>query len=473
MRTNRALTAMTDATARLAAYCADRADAPLAEDVRAELEQHLLDWVGVVVGGEAHADSTPALLDGLDALAPTADSGEGVATVIPTGERVAPGHAALANGALAHSLDFDDTHRGSSLHPGAPTVAAALATAEAVDAPTERTLRAIDAGFDVACTVGEAVNPDAHYARGFHITATCGTFGATAAAGIVRGLDADGLEDAFGVNASQVAGSLQFLANGAWNKRLHPGLAARRAVTAAALADAGFTAATEPIEGEYGFFAGYTDDPDTAAFDRLGDRHAVVETALKPYPCCRYMHSALDALVDLAGSVDASEVESIRIGLPRAGVRLTGDPIDAKRRPDNFVDCQFSMPFGAALALSRGDAGIEPFLGALSELDDPQLRRLMDATNVTTDEEVQAAFPERWAADVVVRTGSDTYERFVETARGEPEKPMTREETLEKVRELVGTADRTGIDVDELAEVVGDFEERTVADLVESATWDR
>ncbi|WP_255191537.1 MmgE/PrpD family protein [Natronobeatus ordinarius] len=465
---------MTDSTTALATYCVDRAETPLTADVREQLEQHLLDWLGVVVGGAAHADSTPAVLGGLKALGPAAHSAaaDGLATVIPTGERVPPDHAALVTGTLAHSLDFDDTHRMSSLHPGAPVIAAALATAEAIDASTDRLLRAIAAGYDVACTVGEAVNTDAHYDRGFHITATCGTFGATAAAGIVRGLTTVELENAFGVNGSQAAGSLQFLANGAWNKRLHPGLAAQRAVTATALAEAGFEAAADPLEGEYGFFAAYTDDPHLEAFDRLDDRDAVVETALKPYPCCRYMHAALDALADLAPKVEADRIEAIEVALPAAGIRLTGDPIEEKRRPSNFVDCQFSMPFGAALTLTRGDASFASFLAAQSELEDLRLRALMAATTVTTDEEVSDLFPDQWAARVVVETTDGTHERFVESARGDPETPMSRAATLEKVRDLVEAADQGGVDVAELEAVVGSLERRSVEELVSSATWE-
>lgn len=455
-------------TRRLAAFCAG------ATESRSALPQHLLDWLAVTVGGANHADSTPSLLAGVRELAGD-PAGDGRATVLPTGERLAPADAALANGALAHSLDFDDTHLSSSLHPGAPVIAAALASAEAIDAPTARLLAGIAAGYDVACTVGEAVNPDAHYGQGFHITATCGTFGATAAAGVVRDLDADAFEDAFGLNGSQVAGSLQFLENGAWNKRLHPGLAARRGVEAVALADAGFVGAEDPIEGEFGFFESYTDEPDYAAFDRLESRDAIEETGLKPYPCCRYLHPAVDGLLAVSEDVDPASVERVRIALPKAGIRLTGDPIEAKRRPENFVDCQFSAPFAAALALAEGAAGGDAFLHAVGRLDDPprfgddDLRRLMDATEVGTDDEVQRRFPAEWTARVRVETETETRERFVEEPLGEPAKPMTWGDTVAKTRGLVETGDEP-IDADRLTDVVRDVETHSVADVVDAAT---
>jgi 2-methylcitrate dehydratase PrpD len=450
-------------TETLASYCATAGAEPLPPDVRDRLKQHLLDFVGLTFGGGEHAVSSSSLFDAVETLAGGYEGDE--ATVLPTGERQAAEHAALLNGALAHSLDFDDTHRESSLHPGAVVIPAALAVAEREGAGADRLLRAIDAGYDAACAVGEAVNPDAHYDRGFHITATCGTFGATAAAGVVAGLDAKGFANAFGVNGSQAAGSLQFLSNGAWNKRLHPGLAARRGVLAVALAENGFDGAADPIDGEYGFFHGYTDEPNFDGFDRLG-KHAVLETSLKPYPCCRYMHAALDGLCDLASEVNPDDVESVTVDLPQAGVTLTGEPIEEKRRPTNLVDCQFSMPFGAALALTEGEAGLDGFLDAQSHLGDARLRRLMDAAEVVTTDAVQSVFPEQWAARAVVRTANGEHERFVEGATGDPEKPLGWEGVTEKFVELATGAGATRETADAVVDAVRGLDEGSVEDLM-------
>jgi 2-methylcitrate dehydratase PrpD len=452
-----------DATARVAAHCERTTFESLPDAVRDELGRHLLDYLGVTLGAREHAESTPSILMGLGG-----DGESGAATVVATGDRWSPDRAAAVNGALAHSLDFDDTHRESSLHPGAPVISAALAVAEREEATTRRVLAGISAGFDVACVLGRAVDPDAHYDRGFHGTATCGTFGAIAAAGVVADLSADELEAAFGVGGSQAAGSLQFLSNGAWNKRLHPGLAARRGVTAASLAEAGFRGAEAAIEGEYGFLTGYTDDPNPAAFDRLGDEHAVLETALKPYPCCRYMHPAIDALVDISSAIDPAAVESVLVDLPEPGVRLTGDLIERKRRPSNFVDCQFSTPFVSALGLSTGEAGLPGFLDAQARLDDTDFRRLMDATDVVSTDAVQSLFPDQWAARVVVEVDGETHERFVETARGEPEKPLGWDGVTEKFDSL---ARSSGVPDDarrRIVNVVREFEDRTVADLTDA-----
>lgn len=449
-------------TERLATACVDRTGAELDDEVRERLKTHLLDWVGVAVGGHAHAGSTDAITTAVDAVAGEGDE----ATAVGTDDPHTAEAAALRNGALAHSLDFDDTHRESSLHPAAPVVATTLALGERENADGEQFLAALGAGYDVTCGVGVAVDADAHYERGFHVTATCGTFGATAAGAVVAGLDADELAAAFGVNGSQAAGSLQFLANGAWNKRLHPGLAARRAVLATELGAAGFRGAEAPLEGEHGFFQGYSDDPhpELLAEAPTGGR-AVLETGLKPYPCCRYMHSALDALTELGDELNEADVERVVVDIPKPGVTLTGDPIEAKRRPGNFVDCQFSMPFATALALRQGEAGLTAFLEAQSNLDDPELRRLMDAVEVVTTEDVMADFPATWPARVVVEGDGIDVERRVDDALGEPEKPMTWDDVVGKFRELCETAGVPDPAADELLEIVANVEDHTARDL--------
>ncbi|MFB6304268.1 MAG: MmgE/PrpD family protein [Haloferacaceae archaeon] len=457
---------MTDVTGTLVDHTLSVTYADLSASVRDRLKQHLLDTVGVSIGGRHVAASSPSVAAAVERLAGEGDE----AVVAATGERRTAADAALANGTYAHSLDFDDTHRESSLHPGAPVVPAALAVAEREGADAETFLAAVKAGYDVTCAVGRAAGPDAHYDRGFHITATCGTFGATAAAGVVAGLSREELVDAFGVNGSQAAGSLQFLENGAWNKRLHPGLAARRAVEAVTLAAEGFRGAADPLEGAHGFLSSYSDDPNPEAVADVGDRDAVMETALKPYPCCRYMHSAIDALTDLADEVDASAIERVVVDIPRSGVTLTGDPIERKRRPENFVDCQFSMPFAAALSLTFGEAGLSAFVDAQDGLDDPDLRRLMDATEVVTTDAVAELFPEQWAARVVVETTGGTHERFVESASGEPEKPLGWDGVEAKFDELAAAADVPDAAADRLATTVRNLDDEGLDALVDALT---
>src|SRR5690606_20530059 len=156
---------------------------------------------------------------------------------------------ALVNGTTAHSLDFDDTHAAGTLHPGAPVIPAALAAAEMVGADGKTVLAAIVAGYEVTCRLALSLPGGDHYDRGYLPTATCGAVGAAAAAARVFGLSASQVEDAFGIALSQAAGSLQFLASGAWTKRFQVGWSALNGLTAASLAREGFRGAGEALEG--------------------------------------------------------------------------------------------------------------------------------------------------------------------------------------------------------------------------------
>src|SRR5204862_370650 len=210
-------------------------DRSLPPDVVARALDLLRDHLGVALGG-AGEESSVVLRRGLVTLGLRGD-----ATVLGTAERLPAPHAALANGAAAHALEMDDTHQGGSIHLGATVLPAALAAAELGGASGERVLRAAVAGYDVAARLAMALGPAAHYRRGFHLTATCGAFGAAAAAGVVLGLDAAAIAAALGIAGSQAAGSMEFLADGSWTKRFQTGWAACAGLHAAALAQAGFS----------------------------------------------------------------------------------------------------------------------------------------------------------------------------------------------------------------------------------------
>lgn len=422
-------------TETYADYCSNLRFEDLPTEVVGYAKRLTLDTVGIMAGAASRADSSAPIIAGVRAL----NGDETGATVIATGEQLSPAYAGLLNGTLAHSLDYDDTHRASSLHPGAPVVAAALAAAEREAATGKELLTGIVAGYEVVCRVGMAVNAKSHYARGFHGTATCGTFGATAAAGSIVGLTADELGAGFGLNGSQASGSLQFLENGGWNKRLHPGLAAHSALLAVALAEEGVYAASRPIEGERGLLTGYTDDPKPQLATRgLGATYEIMHTGMKPYPCCRYMHAPLDLLLGLIkdGGVEATEVKRVTINIPSAGINIVSS--GEGDYPESFVDAQFSMRFGSALALTGHSADIDSFIRTVEAPYTDEFKRVFDGTSVKPNSGIDAQYPERWAARVVVETGTETYELTTDYARGEPEDPLSEEEAIAKFEELVG-----------------------------------
>ncbi|WP_436348553.1 MmgE/PrpD family protein [Natronorubrum sp. FCH18a] len=418
------------------------------EDIIDYAKKLTLDAIGISIGATPRAKSSDSFIDGVDSLADGGDS-----TVFATGERLEPEYAALLNGALIHSLDYDDTHRGASHHPGATVIPASIAVAETADREVSgrELITAIVAGYEVNCRLGMAINPESHYERGFHGTATCGTFAATAAAAKVVGLDTEELINAFGLNGSQAAGSQQYLANGSWNKRAHPGLAAHAGVLAVSFAEAGFYGSADPIEGEDGFFNAYSDDPKPElATEGLGERFELTETGIKPYPCCRYMHAPLDAIFEILStkSIASSEIDRIVVELSEPGVKLVGRPVERKQNPQSFVDAQFSMNFGAALAITEGEATVDAFIETSESEHSSEFKRIMEATELKTTDEIAEIFPEKWASRVTIETADETYESYVEYSNGEPENPMSWDDEIEKYEELTDhlpSATRNGL----------------------------
>ncbi len=402
-------------TARLAEFVAALRFEDLPTTTRSRAKSLTLDLIGSMVRASRESDSTPCLEASLKTMGLDAP---GPCTVVGAGWKVAPAVAALANGMLGHSLDFDDTHADSSLHPSAPVVPAALAVGEQVGASGREILTAIVAGYEVCCRLGNALDPTAHYARGFHPTATAGTFGAAAATAKLHGLDAEGIARAFGVSGSQAAGSLQFLANGGWNKRWQVGQAAMNGVMAGALASNGFHAAAAPIEGEHGFLKGYTDGADfDKAVHGLGTVWETEHVAIKPYPACRYTHAALDGLKALREEegLTTAAFKRVGIGLHRNGITLTADPLPAKRRVRSVVEGQFSMPFTAAVMIDQGSFGWDDY----KRLGDERLDAICERIDVFRDESLEGlAHP--FGATLTVETGAGAFERRIADPSGEP-----------------------------------------------------
>ena len=404
----------------------------LPEAVLARARELLLDYLGVTLAG-AVEESTIVLRRGLASLGTA-----GKATVIGTSARMAPPHAALANGAAAHAIEMDDTHLGGSIHLGATVFSAALAAAELEPASGTTLVRAAIAGYEVAARLAVAVDPAAHYRRGFHPTGTCGVFGAAAAAGVIFGLDAGGITAALGVAGSQAAGSMEFLEDGAWTKRLHPGWAASAGLHAAALARAGFRAPASIVDGRFGFLQAYGEGraPVALAGDGVPE---LMRTGIKPHACCRYSQGPIDATLALRAehAIEPLRVARIDVGIVVPGFAIVCEPIAAKRRPRSVVDAQFSLPFAIATALVRGAAGPEDFAPAL--LADAAVRHVMDRVHPVHDPALDARFPRTWPCWVrVTLDDGTTREARVEHPLGDPENFPTAAVLDQKYLHLAG-----------------------------------
>ena len=384
----------------------------------------ILDIVANAIGGHDWMESGPVIVGGVRAL----DRGRSGATVLATGEQMAPEWASLVNGAMAHSLDYDNHHAAGVIHAGASVVSSALAAAEEKGADGRDLISAVVVGYEIACRLAMALGPHSSHEMGFHPTGTCATFAASAIIGRLRGVEPEVIVDAMGLNGSQAAGSMQYVVNGAWNKRMHPGLAAHGGFIAVALAEAGFLGAADVFEGDQGFLQGYAlrPAPDRATAT-LGSEYETLNVAIKPYSLCRYTHQTLELLIGLVGTseVSSSDIESIHIEMPTYGLQLVGSPIEAKRHPESPVDAQFSAPFAAALALTEGRAGLDVFTRVIQEGFSDEFRRLMSVTDVSAAEDLDAVHPEFWPGRVTVSTSSGTIELEAKHMRGEAEIPMS------------------------------------------------
>ncbi len=435
-------------TKTLASFAAGLALDAIPAEVASRARFLVLDLVGNIVRARHDAESTPPMLAAARALGVAA----GNSGVFGDAARYTPVGAAFLNAALGHSLDFDDTHAAGCLHPGAPVIPAALAAGEMAGASGSDVLAAIIAGYEVICRTAVSLPAGDHYARGFHPTATCGVFGAAAAAGRAMGLDAGQIESAFGIALSQSAGSLQFLANGAWTKRFQVGWSSMAGLTAATLAREGFKGAAEALEGKHGFMRAYAPSPTPErALRRLGEEWELMATAVKPYPSCRFGHAGIDAVLALraAHAIKPEEVEGIDYGTSRSGLTLIGEPQERRSNPQNVVDGQFSGPFVLAAALATGAMGWDSY----ALLQDPTIRALLPKIRCVHDAAIEAEFPANLSGRVTIRARGQVFEKTVVVPKGEPANFLSEAELRAK---FAGLADS----------VLGDDRAARLADAV-------
>jgi 2-methylcitrate dehydratase PrpD len=421
-------------TSKLAEFAGGASYDALPAEVRERAKALILDLVGISVRARHDAESTPPMI----AAAGRLGLASGDCTVIGDAAGYTPAGAAMLNGTLAHSLDFDDTHAAGSLHPSAPIVPAAFAAAEMAGADGKAVIAAIVAGYEIQIRLSLALDPKAHYDRGFHPTATCGAFGAAAAAGRLLGLDRDGYANAFGIVLSMSAGSMQFLVNGAWTKRSHVGHAAMCGVIAATLAREGYVGAAEPLEGKWGFLHAYAPAADAAkAVHELGRRWETLNIGVKPYPSCRYSHAPLDGLLDLvrAHGIKPDEVEEISVAVPEPGWKIIGDPEPAKQAPKSVVDGQFSMAFCAAVALRSGGLVWDDYA---KHLGDPATLALCRKVRTSVDRTIPAGAAVEMSGSVRVKTRRGVFETSVRVPKGEPSNFLSASELRAKFDGLAG-----------------------------------
>jgi 2-methylcitrate dehydratase PrpD len=409
----------------------------LSSEVVGRTRYLLLDYLGVAIAGSQTESSQPIyrLL---------ARSGSpGPCAVIGTASQTTPEFAALANGTAAHSVELDDTHQAGSIHPGVVMFSTAIALSEIQpDIDSSEFLSAVVAGYEVATRLAMALQPKSHYELGFHPTSTCGVFGAAVTAAKLLRLSEEHMLSAVGIAGSMAAGSLEFLAEGTWTKRLHPGLAAQNGILAAKLAAEGFRGPATILEGRDGFLSAYSrNSKPELVTQNLGRDFEILRTSVKPHSCCRYMQAPIDGLIELAVEHDIhpEQVTRVEVAVLEAGWPLVCQPKERKYSPENIVDAQFSMPYGAAVALTHRAAGLGQFTG--ENLHSPQIKSLMGKVVLQKDGRIEKNFPAEWPAIVQVHlTNGKHFEKHIRFPKGDPENPLTWQELSGKFHSLAARA---------------------------------
>lgn len=406
------------------------------EDLPADVIRHakrfLLDTLAAGVAG-CQTDVVQAVVAAMHAEG----QASGAAVLWGRRDTLPPGAAALVNGTAAHALELDDF--GGCGHSGAVTVPAVCALAEGRKVTGKEALVAIVAGYDIASRVLAGCGGyRPHNSRGWHSTGTCGTFGAAAAAAKLLGASADGFTHTLGIAGTYTGGLWAFLADGALVKRFHPGKAAQTGMSAALLAQAGLTGPREILDAQWGgFYPTYAGDAATPerAVAGLGEDFHIVQSGIKPYACCRTLHSCIDAALEIVG--DASLPN--RNARPITSLIVHGDAQTVRQFRNttigNLLEAQFSAPYCVAVAIDTGRATLDQFQPLRN--DDVEIRRLMALTEIRADRILgQADYP---SLEVVFADGTREL-RDVPYAKGAPEAPLGDREVLDKAAALLAPA---------------------------------
>ena len=416
---------------QLAKFAANLNYEDIPADVRERAKHLVLDSVGI-----AHASSTYHFASvAMAAAQALSESGDN--PVIGSSKKLSLRDAALVNGILCHGLDFDDTHSAGVIHTTTSTFPCALATANHVNASGKDMLIAYIVGVEAAARLGMVVKGGFHQI-GFHPTGVVGAFGCSLVAGRLLGLDEEQLTMAQGIALSMAAGSLEFLEDGAWTKRMHPGWAAVSGITAVFLAREGYVGASRPYEGRFGLYNTYLSHPEynaasdlSLATSGLGDTWEIDNVAIKPFPACHFTHGCIDAALGLVrdNQIKADDIKRVRALVPQQVVKTVCEPVANKRRPQNEYDAEFSIPFLVSAAITKGQFT----LAELSDdsLQDPEILSLADRVDYEIDNE--AKFPKYYSGEVVVEMNDGSELRQREAVnRGNSDRPISNDEIIQK-----------------------------------------
>ncbi len=413
-------------SAELARFASELKYSDIPEPVLRRCEDLLLDTLASILAG-----STARAVKSVGKFAELMGPADGKSEDFVNHRLTSPMFAAMVNAASAHVVEQDDVHNGSVFHPAAVVFPPALAVAQAIGASGEALLTAAVAGYEIGIRVGEFLGRS-HY-KIFHTTGTAGTVAAAVAVGHLLKLNPEQMLNAIGSAGTQAAGLWEFLRDAADSKQLHTAHAAASGLTAAYLAQDGFTGAHRILEGVQGMGAGMSSDADPAKLvDQLGTRWALAETSFKFHASCRHTHPAADALQSVMREhgLQASDIASVVTHVHQGAIDVLGPVTD----PQTVHQSKFSMGTVLALIALRNAADLAGFDRALQ---DEQVAAFRDRVTMELDEEVDAAYPQRWIGKVTVTTtNGKVFSGRVDEPKGDPGNTLSRTEIEEKSMRL-------------------------------------
>lgn len=413
-------------SAELAAFAANLRYEDIPAPVLRRAEDLLLDCLASILAG-----ASARAVQAIDRYAAAMGPATGDSEVLITRRRTTPLFAAMVNAAAAHVVEQDDVHNGSVFHPAAVVFPPALAVAQALGRSGRDLLVAAVAGYEVGIRVGEFLGRS-HY-KIFHTTGTAGTLAAAVTAGRLLNLSPEAMLNALGSAGTQAAGLWEFLRDAADSKQLHTAKAAADGITAAYLAQEGFTGARHILEGPQGMAAGMSTDADPSRLcDRLGERWALAETSFKFHASCRHTHPAADALQQALrdNNLTEADIERVVAHVHQGAIDVLGPVVN----PQTVHQSKFSMGTVLALIARQGRAGLAEFDAGL---DDPGVATFRGRVEMELDPEVDGAYPQRWIGKVTVytRDGRKLHSR-VDEPKGDPGNTLSRAEIEDKTLSL-------------------------------------
>jgi 2-methylcitrate dehydratase PrpD len=386
-------------------------------------EDLLIDVVGLCVTAR-NEDYIRSALAGCD--------DDGPCTAIGHARALNAAGAAFANGTAAHGEDFDDTFEGGPVHAGAVIVPAVLAACERHNPDGRMALTGIAVGTEVLCRLSLVV-PKAVHKAGFHPTAVFGAMGAAAGVGAALGLNARQIVDALGIAGSMAGGIIEYLAEGAWTKRLHAGWAAQSGIRAALLARGGFVGPRTVFEGVHGLFHGFahtTKGDYDALVDDFGARWVTDTLAFKPYPCGTMAQPYIDCARRLSSrGIKADDITEITCEVAEGTVHRLWEPLAEKQRPRNGYAAKFAVPYLLATGFVHGGVGLGAF--TQSAIADPRVLALAARVKYVIDPD--NPYPSNYTGHIRATLGDGSLvEERQPYLRGGAQEPLTRQDVIDK-----------------------------------------